>query len=208
MGTRVDVVLHCMISASQPWPCMNLQPSLFLLRPQGSKMASLKLASRWENVPSVRQRFRKGSPWLRVPKNLDGNEMPQSVHALKRNHAILMEMLKAGAGRKVKIGNLQKEAFRLQWETLCVVFLDVFCLWHCACRVWGSHCLGMVRACMRHTPISIYTCVCTHLYTRTLTYTYASTYNIPASTYVYMYRCIYIYHYETCIYIYVYIVLF
>ena len=70
---------------------------------------AMKFAKHWECLKEIRARFRKGDSWLYVPTTPDGEAMMQSTAAIKHNSFILIAMLEAGAGRKVKVGPLQKQ---------------------------------------------------------------------------------------------------
>ena len=66
-------------------------------------------AKRWENFATVRARFRKGDPWLKLETNKEG-DVVISTDALRHNYQILMTALQFYGLEIAIIDQLTKEA--------------------------------------------------------------------------------------------------
>ena len=78
------------------------------------------LATKWESLRRVRNRFSKGEPWVKFPPPLDEKEDPTKVStaAVGLNAPSLLCMAEHFAvygGKKIRIKKLQREAAFLLW---------------------------------------------------------------------------------------------
>ena len=71
----------------------------------------VKLASKWERLPRVRQRFRKCVPWLRLHLDVDGKTaIPCCTISFKANADIVSCMLQTTGLQKQTVGELKTQA--------------------------------------------------------------------------------------------------
>ena len=68
------------------------------------------LAPRWERIARVRNRFRKGNPWLRFPSDEDGEPIVLCTKSLGLNHEVLTTYFTSFGLKTMKIKPLEREA--------------------------------------------------------------------------------------------------
>ena len=85
------------------------------IRSGQKKPSASKLAKRWEKIPTLRSRVRKGLPWLRTQPVLDEHGEPTgsviiATKGLKDNHQVLGSVLEEYGLKVQKIDDLQSDA--------------------------------------------------------------------------------------------------
>lgn len=71
------------------------------------------LAPRWERIARVRNRFRKGNPWLRFPSDEDGEPIVLCTKSLGLNHEVLTTYFTSFGLKSMNIKPLQREVNEL-----------------------------------------------------------------------------------------------
>ena len=74
------------------------------------------LAPLWERIGRVRDRFRKGKPWLRFPQDEDDAEIVLSTKSLGYNHEVLSALFTTIGLKVASIKFMQREVVRLERE--------------------------------------------------------------------------------------------
>ena len=68
------------------------------------------LAPRWERIARVRNRFRKGNPWLRFPEDDQGDPIVLCTKSVGLNHEVLTTYLTTFGLKTMRIDSLEREA--------------------------------------------------------------------------------------------------
>ena len=77
--------------------------------PRGKRRQFI-LAPRWERIARVRNRFRKGNPWLRFPTDEEGEPIVLCTKSLGLNHEVLTVYLTNIGMKTMNIKPLEREA--------------------------------------------------------------------------------------------------
>ena len=67
------------------------------------------LAEKWEELATVRKRFRIGADWIHVPTSENGVDMPQSTAPVKANFRVTIVFIEHSGCEKLGIKALHKE---------------------------------------------------------------------------------------------------
>ena len=74
-----------------------------------AKLGQYRLARKWEKVPLVRNRFRKGKDWIRMSFSEDG-DLVLCTKTIQQNHQILTLLLDEFGMQSQSIDSLKAQA--------------------------------------------------------------------------------------------------